>query len=184
MGALYWVPVLFVFGGFCVKMQATLLAQFILTLARYITMTHPPTPATMPNTGPAPVPSLQGITVLVVDDEYECRRMIASILQVCGAKVITADGFVEALELLNQQHPDVLISDLDMPGKDGYALIRWIRTLSLHRHIPAAALSAHDNPEDWEKARAAGFQMHIGKPIEVAYLAASVADLANVARRK
>jgi PAS domain S-box-containing protein len=132
------------------------------------------TPASIFNT-----PSLSGICVLVVDDEKDSRDFLATVLQQCDAEVIVAASAAEALAAIPQHHPQVLVSDIGMPGEDGYSLIRKIRQLSpeVGGKIPAAALTAYARPEDRVRAIRAGFQLHLPKPIEPAELAAVVASL-------
>lgn len=126
-------------------------------------------------------PSLQGLRVLAVDDEADTREMIRAVLEHCKMEVITAASASEALEALAQSHPDVLISDLGMPGEDGYALIAKVRALPAERggHIPAAALTAYVRAEDRVKVLRSGFQLHVSKPLEPNELVAVVANLAG-----
>ena len=100
-------------------------------------------------------------------------------------EVIEATSVTEALELLERFRPDVLLSDITMPGEDGYMLIQKVKALeqSQGRLIPAAALTANAREEDHRRALAAGFQMHISKPIESEKLIATVAQLAGRAKQ-
>jgi PAS domain S-box-containing protein len=129
-------------------------------------------------------PSLPGLRVLVVDDEADTLDMLRAVLEQCQIEVITAGSAAEALEALIQSHPDVLISDLGMPGEDGYALIAKVRRLPADRggQIPAAALTAYVRAEDRVKVLRAGFQLHVSKPIEPAELVTVVANLAGRTR--
>jgi len=126
-------------------------------------------------------PSLQGLRVLAVDDEADTREMIRAVLEHCKMEVITAASASEALEAIAQSHPDVLISDLGMPGEDGYALIAKVRALPPERggQIPAAALTAYVRAEDRVKVLRSGFQLHVPKPLEPNELLAVVANLAG-----
>jgi two-component system, chemotaxis family, CheB/CheR fusion protein len=129
-------------------------------------------------------PSLQGLNILVVDDETDVLTVLATILEHYGATVTTIDSAPAALQTL-QAHPqayELLLSDLGMPEMDGWELIRRIRALDAPAggQIPAAALTAYNSSRDRELSRAAGFQAHIAKPIEPAQL---VADVANLARK-
>jgi PAS domain S-box-containing protein len=138
-------------------------------------------PAERPAPPTLPGPSLAGITVLVVDDEADARELVAMVLGHAGAKVLTASSAAHALELVQSAHPDVLLSDLEMPQESGYALIKKVRALPPQQggRIPAAALTAYARLEDRTRALRAGFQMHIPKPLNPAELAAIVASLAG-----
>jgi len=126
-------------------------------------------------------PSLPGLRVLVVDDEADTRDMLRAVLEHCQVEVLTAGSAPEAMEALIHSRPDVLISDLGMPGEDGYALISKVRKLPAESggRIPAAALTAYVRAEDRVKVLRAGFQLHVPKPIEPAELVAVVANLAG-----
>jgi len=126
-------------------------------------------------------PSLQGLRVLAVDDEADTREMIRAVLEHCKMEVVTAGSVPEALEAIAQSHPDVLISDLGMPGEDGFALIAQVRALPAERggRIPAAALTAYVRAEDRVKVLRSGFQLHVPKPLEPNELVAVVANLAG-----
>ena len=126
-------------------------------------------------------PSLQGLRVLVVDDEADTRDMIRAVLEHCKIEVITAGTASEALEAVVQLRPDVLISDLGMPGEDGYSLIAKVRALPAERggQLPAAALTAYVRAEDRVKVLRSGFQLHVPKPFEPAELVTVVANLAG-----
>jgi PAS domain S-box-containing protein len=127
------------------------------------------------------LPSLQGLRVLVVDDEADTRELICEVLKECGSEVITSCSVVEALEALEQHKPDILISDLGMPDEDGYSLISKIRALPVERggQIPAAALTAYARTEDRMRVLRAGFQFHLPKPVDSAELVTVVASLAG-----
>ncbi|PSB44286.1 histidine kinase, partial [Cyanosarcina cf. burmensis CCALA 770] len=130
-----------------------------------------------------PYPSLNGLRVLVVDDEADTRQWITVVLEESGAEAIVVGSVGEALEVIEQQRPDVLISDIGMPGEDGYALIRKIRELEpqMGGTIPAVALTGYAREEDYTKALAEGFQLHVAKPIRAAELVAVVTSLAKMA---
>jgi signal transduction histidine kinase/ActR/RegA family two-component response regulator len=123
---------------------------------------------------------LAGVRVLVVDDEADARELIAAVLGQSGAEVATAASAAEALDSLTRLQPHVLVSDISMPGDDGYALLRRVRELSLERHgrVPAVALTAYARAEDRERALAVGFASHVPKPVEPAELVDVVARLA------
>lgn len=124
---------------------------------------------------------LTGITVLVVDDEPDARELLRRLLESSGAVTLVAGSAHEALELLAQHQPQVLLSDIGMPTMDGYALIGQVRKLPKDRGgaIPAIALTAFARSEDRTKSILAGFQMHLSKPIETAELLASIKGVAD-----
>lgn len=129
------------------------------------------------------VPSipLPGVRVLAVDDEADSRTFLERLLGEAGAEVHTAAGASEALEKLKHFRPDVLITDIGMPGMDGYTLLRQIRAIPRAQggSVPAVALTAFARPEDRRRALLAGFQMHVAKPVEPAELLAVVASLSR-----
>jgi CheY-like chemotaxis protein len=110
---------------------------------------------------------LEGFTIVVVDDDADTRELLASVFVSAGAVVRAAAGASEALELCTEVLPDALVSDIGMPGRDGYALIRDVRaTLDGAAPRLAVAVSAYASPPDRERAIAAGFDHHIAKPID------------------
>ncbi|HEY9738059.1 MAG TPA: PAS domain-containing protein, partial [Trichocoleus sp.] len=125
------------------------------------------------------VKPLQGVRVLVVDDEADTRELLAAILKESGAAVQTAASASEALITLAQFRPAVLVSDIGMPDVNGHMLLRQIRTLpsQQNRHIPAIALTAYAGESDQQQAFASGFQQHIAKPVEPETLVRAVAAL-------
>lgn len=124
---------------------------------------------------------LTGVRALVVDDEADTYELLRSVLTQCGAEVTTAQSAAEAFEIFGRVKPDVLISDIGMPGEDGYELMRKVRSLPKERggRVPAVALTAYARGEDRLRALRAGYQMHVAKPIELAELVAIVASLAE-----
>ncbi|HYG61782.1 MAG TPA: response regulator [Thermoanaerobaculia bacterium] len=124
-------------------------------------------------------PSLLDLDVLVVDDEPDARDLIAVMLEKCGARVRVAASVAEAMEAFTQSPPDVLLSDIAMPGQDGYELIRRVRALPAHAggRVPAAALTAHARAEDRRRTLLAGFNIHVAKPFDPDELLAVVASL-------
>jgi PAS domain S-box-containing protein len=124
---------------------------------------------------------LDGMRVLVVDDEQDTREMLKAGLGQCGAEVTTAHSAAEALREMEKAPPDVLISDIGMPDQDGYSLILEVRSLPAGRggNVPAIALTAYARTEDRLQALRAGYQMHVTKPVELTELAAVVASLAK-----
>ncbi len=130
---------------------------------------------------PFDYPSLAGVTVLAVDDEPDARHLIKRVLEDCGARVLLAASSEEALALLRENRPNMIISDIGMPQEDGYAFIRKVRGLSDEEggNIPAAALTAFARAEDRTRALRAGFQTHVAKPVEPTELTAVVASLTS-----
>lgn len=135
------------------------------------------------------VPSLAGVRVLVVDDQEEARQLLTETLSECGAQVTAVSSGVEALAILadppDGERPSVLTLDINMPGEDGYKVLEMVRALEAERgvaqadQIPAIALTALGRSEDRLKALAAGFRMHVAKPVEPAELAMVIASLAD-----
>ena len=125
------------------------------------------------------VPDLTGVRVLVVDDEPDAREMMACALANCGTTVLTAGSSQEALDALSHANVDVLLADIGMPNEDGYALIRKVRSLPSARSasIPAAAVTAYAREDQRQQALAAGFQLHLAKPVDPPQLARAVAAL-------
>jgi signal transduction histidine kinase/DNA-binding response OmpR family regulator len=123
--------------------------------------------------------ALDGLRVLVVDDEDDTRDLIAAVLARGGAEVQTAATASAALQALEQWVPDVLVSDIGMPGEDGYAFIKKVREMDAKQPgwIPALALTAYANVEDRMHALSAGFQMHMSKPLDPGELVSAVASL-------
>lgn len=136
-----------------------------------------------PSLPAAPVAALtlSGLNVLLVEDEDDTREFLIAALEQYGAIVQAAPSASEALRCLETCQPDVLISDIGMPLEDGYSLIRKVRSLTpeLGGQIPAAALTAYAREEDRVKALAAGFQLHVPKPIDPIHLAQVVVRLAG-----
>jgi len=127
------------------------------------------------------MPSLNDITVLVVDDEKDTRELMCEVLTGCGAKVIMCRSAAEAFLAMEECQPDILVSDLGMPDEDGYALISKIRALPAERggQIPAAALTAYARNEDRMRVLESGFQGYLSKPVETSELIMMVAGLAG-----
>ena len=127
----------------------------------------------------ADLPSLSGIRVLAVDDVEDARDMLRVVLEQFGASVRTAGSAKEALEVLTDWKPDVLVSDIGMPGEDGYALIQKVRQLeSEHvRNTPAIALTGYARVEDRVRTLSAGYQTFVPKPVEANELAIAIASL-------
>ncbi|MGQ4648303.1 response regulator [Lyngbya aestuarii] len=124
---------------------------------------------------------LQDLRVLVVEDEIDSLEFLTTVLEQEGAKVTAAKSVQEALQVLTQLSPDVLVSDIAMPGQDGYSLIRQIRKVEANgeQFLPAIALTAYAQESDEQKAFQAGFQVHLTKPFEPNDLVAAILQLTN-----
>jgi PAS domain S-box-containing protein len=122
-------------------------------------------------------PLLTGIKILVVEDEASARSLLASILEDCQAEVRTVASAAEGAQEFEAWRPDVLISDIGMPMEDGYAFIKKIRARETGRRTPAIALTAYARSEDRLRALAAGFQMHVSKPVDPTELVLVVKSL-------
>jgi CheY-like chemotaxis protein len=123
---------------------------------------------------------LEGLRVLVVDDEEDARDLLGVLLQASGIEVRAADSAERGIIALEEFTPDVVVSDVAIPGEDGYALIRRIRTLpSKLAETPVIALTAHARSEDRSRALVEGFNAYLSKPVEPADLLAAIADLAG-----
>jgi len=116
-----------------------------------------------------------------VDDEADARELVAMMLAQGGAEVRTSVSVTEALAVCDEWRPDILISDIGMPGEDGYMLIKKLRARESESggHIPAIALTAYGRQEDRRRALSVGYESHIPKPIEPVELLAVVASLTN-----
>ena len=125
--------------------------------------------------------SLAGVKVLVIDDEPDARELATFVLSAAGAEVISAGSATEGLAMLKAQLPDVVVSDLGMPERDGYQFIRDVRALadSEGGTTPAVALTAYARSEDRARSMLAGYQVHAAKPIRPAELVATIKSLAG-----
>jgi signal transduction histidine kinase/ActR/RegA family two-component response regulator len=141
----------------------------------------PPSEPAETNSGMKGVAKLDGIRVLVVDDEPDAREILSLMLTHCGAEVRASASAQEVIEVLKQWKPDVLVSDVGMPNEDGYTLINWVRALEPEqgRNIPAVALTGYARREDRTRLLAAGYQLHFPKPVEIEDLAKGIAALAE-----
>ncbi len=138
----------------------------------------------------AGLPSLAGVSVLAVDDQEETRHLIVEVLKEQGATITAVSSGVEALAFLANPpagaKPDVLILDIAMPDEDGYSVLRRVRALETERGVPAVpaiALTSHTSSQDRLAALTAGFQMHVGKPVELAELVLVIVSLMGGKRK-
>jgi CheY-like chemotaxis protein len=122
---------------------------------------------------------LAGLRVWIVDDSATGRRMLKQWLEMSGAQVTAMASGWEALKTLDESTPEVLLSDVGMPGIDGYTLMRQVRAREPDHggNIPAIALSGYATPEDRERALAAGFQLHLAKPLKLDEVVRAIATL-------
>jgi CheY-like chemotaxis protein len=130
--------------------------------------------------------TLDGARILVVDDDEDGRALLAAILERCGANVRTARSLAEAVAEIERETPHVLVSDIGMPGADGYDLIRAVRAAESTPkdaseksggRVPAIALTAYASKKDRDLALNAGFDEHLSKPVDVAALASTIERL-------
>jgi PAS domain S-box-containing protein len=129
------------------------------------------------------LPKLEGLQVLVIDNEEDNRELIKVALQEYNVKVLTADDAIAAMTIVTQNKLDAIISDIGMPDKDGYELIKQIRAWEVGQGrspIPAIALTAYARDEDSQRAISYGFQRHLSKPIEPHKLAIAISQLAFI----
>jgi PAS domain S-box-containing protein len=162
-------------------------AAFVITLP--LAALHEPAddavaarrPAAGPKEADRDCETLRGVRVLIVDDQDDARDLLDRVFVDCGAEVIKTGSAAEALEAVRRRPPDLLVSDLGMPGEDGYELMRRLRALPPERggRVPAAAVSALARPEDRQRALDAGYQVHVAKPVEAAELIGVVAKLVD-----
>jgi CheY-like chemotaxis protein len=137
-------------------------------------------PRTVTAMAPMELPRLPEVRVLVVDDDRDALALVREILESAGATVIATSSAAHALEVLEEQAADVLISDIGMPGMDGFELIQRVRRMDGDKKdIPAAALTAYARSEDRARALRSGFEMHLSKPLDPSELVAAVGALAR-----
>lgn len=122
---------------------------------------------------------LNGLRVLVVDNNLDCRVLLTTVLEEYGIEAIAVTSAVEALEILKQVEPDLLISELALPEVDGYSLMHQVKAINKKRQaeIPAIALTAHDSKSDRVHALSAGFCKHISKPFDIDELIEIIASV-------
>ena len=160
-------------------------ATFVVTLpvglaettADHVTRAH----AATPSDGRASHRALHGLRVLVVDDDPEALELATAILSGAGARVRVSPTAAEALAILREWRPDVLVSDIEMPGEDGYSLIRKVRALGASDGgaTPAVALTAYGRMHDRVLSLTAGYNMHVAKPVDPGELTAIIASVAS-----
>jgi CheY-like chemotaxis protein/two-component sensor histidine kinase len=145
----------------------------------------PPPPVRAEQPDRAPARQLENVDVLVVDDDAETREVLKVALGFEGARVTTAPSVADAVAAIEARWPDVLVSDIGMPGEDGYDLIRRVRRLEAARgrHIPAIALTAYAAAEDRRRTLQAGYDRHLAKPVEASAFAPLIASLLPRGRR-
>jgi PAS domain S-box-containing protein len=163
-------------------------ATFTITLPITAVLPAPAEfPAAAPSLRSAPpaVAVLNGVQVLVVDDEPDARELVAEVLIEAGAVVETARSAADGFAVFRRSRPDVLVSDIGMPDEDGFSFMRRIRALPAEEggRLPSLALTAFAREQDRTKAIQNGFTTHIGKPVNPDALVSAVANLAAVARR-
>ena len=129
--------------------------------------------------------SLRGRRVLAVDDDESAQELVATMLLMYGVSVRTAGRVAEAIEILSEWRPDVLLTDIAMPGEDGYALMRRVRAMPPPvGTIPAVALTAYTDSQSVQNAFAAGFDAHLGKPLEPHVLADALSKVLRMRRAR
>ena len=164
--------------------------RFVVRLPRRhvpVTARDARSPATV-SAAPAAVeaPQFDGLRILIVDDDRESCDMMLEALRRYGASVQCALSATEAAATLLEFRPDLVLSDIAMPGRDGYAVLSEVRQVetSLGRRVPVAAVTAHAHAEDRQRAMAAGFDRYLAKPVDLAALAATVKALVAIGSRQ
>ncbi|RKG99345.1 PAS domain S-box protein [Corallococcus carmarthensis] len=161
---------------------ATFTVRLPLSVTQRRDPAMPPSPRPpAPGRVPTPPPELGGVRVLVVDDEEDARELLRTLLEDSGAHVVTAGSAEEGLQVVQAERPDVLVSDIGMPGTDGYGFIERVRALpdAQGGRTPAVAITAYARSEDRTRVLRAGFQSHVPKPVEPGELLAVLASLAG-----
>jgi signal transduction histidine kinase/CheY-like chemotaxis protein len=160
-------------------------ATFTIDLPRVVASEAGRDHAIVAASAPDRAPALSGIRVLVVENEADSRDLLVEALSRCGTEVVAARSCAEALAVLRQSAtkdlPHVIVADIGMPEEDGYDLIRQVRALEPERggRIPAVAVTGYANPGDRHRVLASGFQLHVGKPVDLAVLASAVQRVAR-----
>jgi len=133
---------------------------------------------------PGDVPGLRGLRLLLVEDDFDSSEVVSAILGDSGIVVTSAINAEVALEVLGREPIDVILSDVGLPGQDGYGFIRAVRSTPTLAAIPAAALTAYAHAEDRRRALDAGFQMHLRKPFDQNELFRVIGDLAKLSPKR
>jgi PAS domain S-box-containing protein len=123
-------------------------------------------------------PELDGVTVLLVEDDADGREALGLALELSGARVVACASTLEARQAMEAEAPDVIVSDIGMPGEDGHAFLRWVRARG-GVHIPAIAITGFASKQDRDEAQQAGFDYHIAKPVSAEALVQKVRELAR-----
>lgn len=125
---------------------------------------------------------LSDLTVLIVDDDDDCRELLATLLETRHARVVCASSAQEALARVSETKPDVIVSDIAMPGEDGYMFMRQLRALpvELGGRTPSIAVTAFSQLRDRHEAYAAGFTRHLPKPVDLTELCIEISMLGRV----
>ena len=136
----------------------------------------------VPASSVMPGPSLENLRLLVVDDERDSRLLLRRVLEARGATVRVASSSDEAIQILSMEPIHVLISDIGLPGEDGYAMMKRVRALPVLQGgtVPAIALTAYTRSEDRSRAIRTGFHMHLSKPVETMELVVAIASMAKI----
>ena len=123
--------------------------------------------------------ALNGLRVLVVDSDLDSRVLLTMVFEEYGVETIAATSALEALEIVKQVKPDLLISEISLPNEDGYSLMRKVKALENARQvdIPAIALTTYDGEDDRAHALSVGFEKHLPKPFDIDELIITVACL-------
>ena len=165
--------------------------RFVARLPRrYVPLTNhdvrSPASASAPPAATMDVPQFDGLRILIVDDDRESCEMMLEALRRFGATTQCAQSATEAAATLLEFRPDLVLSDIAMPGRDGYAVLSEVRQVetALGRRVPVAAVSAYAHEEDRERAMAAGFDHYLAKPVDPAALAATVKALVAIGNRE
>jgi PAS domain S-box-containing protein len=161
-------------------------ATFVVRLPLHAQLTaQPPEPGAAPPWTPPALARLDGVYVLVVEDEPDARELVDRVLAEAGCRVLSVASAEEALAALELERPHLVVSDIGLPDQDGYTLIQRVRALEHGdtRTLPAIALTAFARIEDRTRALRAGYQAHIAKPVDPAELLATVASFAQIAGR-
>jgi CheY-like chemotaxis protein len=131
-------------------------------------------------------PRLDGLHILVVEDDADGRELLSTVIERAGARATAVASVRAALQALESLQPDALVSDIGLPSEDGYALIRQLRAREAERggFLPAVALTGYVRAEERAQVLAAGFQLHVPKPVDIAELIAAIAAVTGGSRKR